>query len=89
MNFQNFSLKRPNVCRMHRSFNENLHAGYATTLNDEMQCPCHLLKLPDNLKKKKDNNHIKNKSRDKNRKKKVNKKDGETYANVSCVKVNN
>ena len=54
-----------------------------------MQCPCHLLKLPDNLKKKNDNNHIKNKSRDKNRKKKVDKKDGETYANVSCVKVNN
>ena len=33
--FQNFTLKRPSVFHMHRSFNENLHAGYATSLHDE------------------------------------------------------
>ena len=33
--FQNFTLERPSVFHMHRSFNENLHAGYATSLHDE------------------------------------------------------
>ena len=35
MTFQNFTLERPSVFHMHRSFNENLHAGYATSLHDE------------------------------------------------------
>ena len=35
MTFQNFTLERLNVFHMHRSFNENLHAGYATSLHDE------------------------------------------------------
>ena len=33
--FQNFTLERPSVFHMHRGFNENLHAGYATSLHDE------------------------------------------------------
>ena len=35
MTFQNFTLERSSVFHMHRSFNENLHAGYATSLHDE------------------------------------------------------